>query len=105
MPNTTKTPILLVDDEPDMLLTLKELLRRHFSLYTAESRRHALEIHRQHPVHVVLTDQRMPEMTGIQLLGRVKEQSPQTVRMVFTGYADIKAVIEGINDVGLYRYL
>jgi response regulator RpfG family c-di-GMP phosphodiesterase len=105
MPHTTKPPVLLVDDEPDMLLTLKELLRREFDLYTAESGRQALEILRQHPVHVVLTDQRMPEMTGIKLLGRVKDQSPQTVRMVFTGYADIKAVIEGINEVGLYRYL
>jgi response regulator RpfG family c-di-GMP phosphodiesterase len=96
---------MLVDDEPDMLLTLKELLRRDFNLHTADSGRQALEILRQHPIHVVLTDQRMPEMTGIQLLGHVRKQSPQTVRMVFTGYADIKAVIEGINEVGLYRYL
>jgi response regulator RpfG family c-di-GMP phosphodiesterase len=105
MPDTTKPPILLVDDEPDMLLTLKKLLRRDFDLYTAESGRQALEILGQHSIHVVLTDQRMPGMTGVQLLRRVKDQSPQTVRMVFTGYADIKAVIEGINDVGLHRYL
>jgi response regulator RpfG family c-di-GMP phosphodiesterase len=105
MPHTTKPPILLVDDEPDMLLTVKQLLRRDFTLYTAESGRQALELLREHPIHVVLTDQRMPEMTGMQLLGRVKDLSPQTVRMVFTGYADIKAVIEGINEVGLYRYL
>jgi response regulator RpfG family c-di-GMP phosphodiesterase len=105
MPQTNKPPILLVDDEPEMLYSLRELLRREFNLHTAESGRQALEILRQQPIHVIMTDQRMPEMTGIQLLRHVKEQSPQTVRMVFTGYADIKAVIDGINEVGLYRYM
>jgi response regulator RpfG family c-di-GMP phosphodiesterase len=105
MRHANKPPVLLVDDESEILFSLKELLRREFELYTAESGRAALEILRQHPPHVVMTDQRMPEMTGVQLLRQVKEVSPQTVRMLFTGYADIKAVIEGINEVGLYRYL
>jgi response regulator RpfG family c-di-GMP phosphodiesterase len=105
MRHANKPPILLVDDEPEMLYSLKELLRREFELYTAERGREALEIVRQHPPHVLMTDQRMPEMTGVQLLRHVKDLSPQTVRILFTGYADIKAVIEGINEVGLYRYI
>jgi DNA-binding NtrC family response regulator len=100
-----KHPILLVDDEPEMLFSLQGLLRREFELHTAESAAAALEVLQQHVIHVLLTDQRMPGMTGIQLLRQVKAEYPATVRIVFTGYADIKAVIDGVNHVGLYRYL
>jgi DNA-binding NtrC family response regulator len=105
MSATNKHPILLVDDEPEMLYSLTGLLRREFELYTAESGRAALEILQQHAIHVVMTDQRMPEMTGMQLLRRVQDVYPDAIRIVFTGYADIKAVIDGINRVGLYRYI
>ena len=98
-------PVLLVDDEPDILFSLKGLLRREFELYTAASGREALEILADRPIHVVMTDQRMPEMTGVELLARVKQQFPNTIRIVFTGYADIKAVVDGINHSGLYRYV
>ena len=100
-----KCPILLVDDEPEILSSLLGLLRREFELYTAESGAAALEILGQHAIHVIMTDQRMPNMTGVELMGRVKEQYPDAIRMVFTGYADIKAVIEAINEGGLYRYI
>ena len=102
---SNKTPILLVDDEPEMLFSLKALLRREFELYTAESGAEAMEILRQHEIHVVMTDQRMPEMTGVQLVRRVKNEYPEAIRIVFTGYADIKSVIEAINKGGLYRYI
>ncbi len=105
MSASNQHPILLVDDEPEMLHSLKGLLRREFVLYTAESGRAALEILQQHAIHVVMTDQRMPEMTGMQLLGHVQDAYPDALRIVFTGYADIKAVVDGINHVGLYRYL
>lgn len=105
MSETKQHPILLVDDEPEMLYSLKGLLRREFELYTAESGRAALELLQQHPVHVVMTDQRMPEMTGMQLLTRVQATYPDAIRIVFTGYADIKAVVDGINRVGLFRYI
>lgn len=101
----SKHAILLVDDEPEILFSLKGLLRREFELYTAESGQEALEILRQHPIHVIMTDQRMPEMTGVELMGRVKTEYPDAVRMVFTGYADIKAVIDAINNGGLFRYI
>lgn len=101
----SKHAILLVDDEPEILFSLKGLLRREFDLYTAESGQEALEILGQNIIHVVMTDQRMPEMTGVELMGRVKTEHPDAVRMVFTGYADIKAVVDAINNGGLYRYI
>ena len=105
MTASPKHPILLVDDEPEILYSLQGLLRREFELYVAESGAQALEILQQHPVHVIMSDQRMPEMTGVQLMHQVKEAHPEAIRIVFTGYADIRAVIDAINNVGLYRYI
>jgi response regulator RpfG family c-di-GMP phosphodiesterase len=105
MNQPAKHPILLVDDEPEILFSLQGLLRREFELFTANSGKEALEILAQHPIHVVMTDQRMPELTGAELVGRIKEEYPNAIRIVFTGYADIKAVIECINRGGLYRYI
>jgi DNA-binding NtrC family response regulator len=102
---TKKQPILLVDDEPEILFSLQGLLRREFELYTAESGAQALKILQQHPIHVIMSDQRMPEMTGFQLMHRVKKSHPAAIRIVFTGYADIRAVVDAINNVGLYRYI
>ncbi|MCP4170082.1 MAG: response regulator [Fuerstiella sp.] len=105
MSTEPKHPILIVDDEPDVLFSLKGLLRHDFELYTAESGEQALEILRKHPIHVVMTDQRMPGMTGTELMDQAKALHPDAVRIVFTGYADIKAVVEAINTGGLYRYI
>jgi DNA-binding NtrC family response regulator len=101
----TKPTLLLVDDEPEILFSLKGLLRREFELYTAESGREALEILQQHPIQVIMTDQRMPEMTGVELMGQVKTEYPDAIRIIFTGYADIKAVVDAINNGGLFRYI
>ncbi|WP_161604477.1 response regulator [Roseiconus nitratireducens] len=100
-----KHSILLVDDEPEILFSLKGLLRREFNLFTAESAEEALQILDEHPIHVIMTDQRMPDVTGAELMARVKVEYPDAIRMIFTGYADIKAVIEAINTGGLYRYI
>lgn len=100
-----KHAILLVDDEPEILFSLKGLLRREFELHSAESGRQALEILQQHPIHIIMTDQRMPEMTGVELMGHVKTEHPDAIRMIFTGYADIKAVVDAINNGGLFRYI
>lgn len=100
-----KPPILIVDDEPDVLFSLKGLLRHDFQLHTAESGDEALEILRQHPIHVIMTDQRMPGMTGTELMQQARAGFPEAVRIVFTGYADIKAVVDAINSGGLYKYI
>lgn len=100
-----KASVLLVDDEGDILFSLKALLRREFDLFTADSGAEALRILAERPIRVVMSDQRMPGMTGVELLSQVKSFYPDTIRILFTGYADIKAVVDGINRGGLYRYL
>ncbi len=101
----TRHAVLLVDDEPEILFSLRGLLRREFDLYTAQGGAEALEVLRQHPVHVIMSDQRMPEMTGVELLRRARGECPEAVRIIFTGYADIKAVVDAINQGQIYRYL
>jgi DNA-binding NtrC family response regulator len=102
---TTKHPILVVDDESEILFSLRGLLRQEFELHTAESGAEALDIMRRHVIHVLMTDQRMPQMTGVELLQEARGACPEAVRIVFTGYADIKAVIDAINQGQIFRYL
>jgi len=98
-------PILVVDDEPEILFSLRGLLRREFELHTAASGAEALEVLRRHPVHAILSDQRMPQMTGVELLRQARGECPEAVRMIFTGYADIKSVVDAVNHGHIYRYL
>jgi DNA-binding NtrC family response regulator len=101
----SKHAILLVDDEPEILFSLRGLLRREFDLHTAQSGAEALEVLHREPIHVIMTDQRMPEMTGVELLARAQGECPEAIRIVFTGYADIKAVVDAVNQGQIYRYL
>jgi DNA-binding NtrC family response regulator len=105
MTTANKHSILLVDDEPEILFSLRGLLRREFDLHTANSGAEALEVLKKQSIHVIMTDQRMPEMTGVELLRRARGEHPESIRIVFTGYADIKAVIDAINQGQIYRYL
>jgi DNA-binding NtrC family response regulator len=105
MSEESKHPILVVDDEPEILFSLKGLLRREFLVQTAGSGSEAMEILAQQPVHVIMTDQRMPVMTGVELLTQVQGAWPDAIRMVFTGYSDIKAVIDAINQGHIFRYI
>jgi DNA-binding NtrC family response regulator len=100
-----KPPILVVDDEPEILYSLRGLLRMEFDVHTAESGQEAIEVLRRQPVQVVMTDQRMPGMTGVELMRQVQGEWPDAIRMVFTGYADIKAVIDAINLGHIFRYI
>ncbi len=97
--------LLLVDDEPDLLLSLEGLLRQEFQLFTAQSGPEALQIVREQTIQVIMSDQRMPGMMGDELLAQVAKDSPATIRILLTGYADIQDVIRALNTGGLYRYL
>jgi DNA-binding NtrC family response regulator len=105
MIDMTRHPVLIVDDEPDILYSLRDLLRREFDLHTALNAHQALQILEWQPIHVVLADQRMPGVTGVDLLDRIRREHPEVVRLIFTGYADIKAVIDAINKGSVYHYL
>jgi DNA-binding NtrC family response regulator len=100
-----KRPILVVDDELDILQSLKGLLRRDFEVHAANSGAEAIGILQEYPIHVVMTDQRMPQMTGVEFLRRIKTDHPEAIRVIFTGYADIQAVIDAVNQGNVFRYV
>ncbi|HEX5394315.1 MAG TPA: EAL domain-containing protein [Rhodocyclaceae bacterium] len=98
--------LLLVDDEPNILNALKRLLRReNCKIYTASSGTEALEILALHPVQVVISDQRMPEMSGIELLSKIKTLYPDTVRIILSGYSELGTVTDAINQGAVWKYL
>lgn len=100
-----KRPILVVDDEPEILRSLKSLLRHDFVVYTAGSGEEAMRVLEQVDVHVVMTDQRMPKMSGVEVLRRAKVSNPDAMRVIFTGYADVQAVIDAVNQGNVFRYV
>jgi DNA-binding NtrC family response regulator len=97
--------IMIVDDEPANLRTLARLFREDYQLVLAESGAEALNLLQQHDVAVLISDQRMPEMTGIDLMKRTVALRPQMVNILLTGYTDVEALIESINCGLLYRYI
>ncbi len=97
--------VLVVDDEPEVLATLRRQLRREFTVYTAENAQQALEILDTHPVQAIISDQRMPDMSGSEFLARAKEEHPDVLRILLTGYADLQAVIEAVNSGEIFRYV
>ena len=97
--------IMIVDDEPANLRTLARLFREDYQLVLAESGAEALSLLQQHDVAVLISDQRMPEMTGIDLMKRTVGLRPQMVNILLTGYTDVEALIESINCGLLYRYI
>jgi response regulator RpfG family c-di-GMP phosphodiesterase len=104
-PPTFKRPILIVDDEPEVLHSLKNLLRHDYRVFTASSGADGLHILETEIIHLVMTDQRMPEMTGVEMLKRVKNEHPAAIRLIFTGYAEVKSVIAAINQGNVFRFL
>ncbi len=98
--------ILFVDDEPNLLAGIQRQLRKHFAIDTALGGEEGLQlIARQGPYSVVVSDLRMPGMDGIQFLSRVKKISPDTVRMMLTGNADLHAAIEAVNEGNIFRFM
>lgn len=97
--------ILIVDDEPANLRLLERLFRRDYQVITAASGREALELLGQHDVALLITDQRMPGMTGIELLKNTVALRPHMVRMILTGYTDVSALVEAINCGHVYKYV
>src|SRR5437868_1369355 len=100
-----KYNVLYVDDEEQNLTSFRAAFRRDFNILTAISARDGLRIIRETPVHLIVTDQRMPEMTGVQFLEAVIPECPDAVRMILTGFSDIDAIIKAINSGRVYRYV
>ena len=99
-----KPSILYIDDEEDNLLVFKSAFRRHYSVLTALSGEEGLELLKTHDVSVVITDQRMPKMTGVQFLSNLPEEKDM-IRMILTGYSDAGSIMDAINTGEVYRYI
>ncbi|MBX2875544.1 MAG: response regulator [Saprospiraceae bacterium] len=97
--------ILYVDDEEDNLIAFKAVFRRHFQVHLAQSGQDALALLDQQNIDLIISDQRMPKMTGVELLEQVRERFPDIIRMVLTGYSDVQAIIDAINKGKIYHYI
>jgi DNA-binding NtrC family response regulator len=101
-----KFSVLIVDDEVGPRNAIGRTLRREgYELYFASGGAEALEIIEQGNIDLVLTDNRMPGMTGLELVKKVREAHPEVVRIIITGYADLDTVREAINEAEVYRFL
>lgn len=97
--------VLCVDDEENILNSLKRLLRNEtYRLLTASSGPEGLRILRENQVHVIISDQRMAEMSGIEFLACVKEEYPDTIRIILTGYTEVDSITEAINKGQIYKF-
>ncbi len=97
--------ILYVDDEPQNLVSFRAAFRREYRILTAESAEEGMEVLRSESVQLIITDQRMPGMTGIEFLERVIPEFPDAIRMVLTGFSDVEAIISAINSGQVFRYI
>jgi two-component system response regulator HupR/HoxA len=97
--------ILIIDDEIRSLETLARILDEEFDVKTASSMEAGRAILEREWVQVVLCDQRMPDMTGVEFLKQVREQWPDVIRMIISGYTDAEDIISSINEAGIYQYI
>jgi two-component system, NtrC family, response regulator HupR/HoxA len=102
--NTLPT-ILIVDDEVRSLESLQRILEDDFEVMTAASVKEAEEILHKEWIQVILCDQRMPDMTGVEFLKQVRDQWPDVIRMIISGYTDSEDIINAVNDAGIYQYI
>lgn len=100
-----KPRVLFVDDEPRVLTSMRMLFRNHYEMFFAESGQQALDLLKTTRVDVIVSDQRMPNMTGIELLQAAREINPHAMRILLTGYSDLKAVIGSVNEAEIYRFV
>ena len=104
--SSSRQTVLFVDDEPAILDTYQRLLHRDFEIEIAVGGPLALRmLELRGPYAVIVSDSRMPDMSGIELLGRVRTIAPDTVRMMLTGYADVETAIDAVNEGSVFRFL
>src|SRR5947209_3686404 len=89
----------------DVCDSVHDLLRREFRVLKAKSADEGLKLMRENEIHIIMTDQRMPKVTGVELLRSIRAGHPQAIRMLFTGYADLDSVIAAINQGHIFKFL
>ncbi|WP_288998557.1 response regulator [uncultured Psychrobacter sp.] len=100
-----KPKIAFIDDEPRILRSLKMHFRQSHDVFTTTDATELMKYVSEHDVQVVISDQRMPDKQGTEVLRDIKEKSPNTIRILLTGYADLNAVIDSVNEGEIYRYI
>jgi len=100
-----KISILYVDDEMNNLISFKAVFRIKYNILTAISGEEAIKILRNNTVNIIITDQRMPQMTGVEFLESILTEFPDPIRILLTGYADMNAVIDAVNKGKIFHYL
>ena len=103
--NDKRYNILYVDDEENNLVVFKNAFFRDYNVHTALSAEEGLSILDQYLIHLIITDQKMPGMTGVEFLEVVVKSHPDTMRMILTAYSDIDFIMRAVNKCGIYRYI
>lgn len=105
-PTRVKTnTILYVDDEESNLRIFRMAFKRHYNVLTAVNGYEAIETLRANDIQLIITDQKMPEMTGTELLEKLLPEFPDVIRIILTGFADIEAIVKAVNRCGIYKYI
>jgi response regulator RpfG family c-di-GMP phosphodiesterase len=97
--------ILYVDDEVNNLVSFKAVFRLKYNVHTAISGVEAIQLLEEQPINIIITDQRMPEMTGVEFLENILGKYPEPMRILLTGYADLNAVVDAVNKGKIFHYL
>lgn len=100
-----QSTILYIDDEPYNLVAFKASFRKHYHIFTATSAREGMDILKKNKIELIITDQRMPDMTGVNFLKTIVDDYPSTVRIMLTGFTDVEAIIEAINTCKVFHYI
>src|SRR5690606_39550583 len=100
-----KISVLYVDDEPNNLVSFKATFRLKYDVHTAISGAEAIRLIKKMPIEIIITDQRMPEMTGVEFLEKVIDINAEPMRILLTGYTDMGAVIDAVNKGKIFHYL
>lgn len=97
--------LLFVDDEPDIVDSLRRSFRKAYTVLTATSGDEALEVLKTRNIDLIISDQRMPGMTGDAMLAKAKELQPDAIRILLTGYSDLESLVKCVNEAGIYKYI
>ena len=97
--------ILYVDDEEHNLISFAATFRKEYKIFTAKSGKEGVDLLHSNKVNLIITDQRMPEMTGIQFLEKISPEYPDSIQIILTGFSDIEVIIEAINSGSVFRYI
>src|SRR5690606_6580114 len=100
-----KISVLYVDDEENNLISFRATFRLKYKVYTALSGTEAVRLVKENRIDVIITDQRMPKMTGVEFLEEIIKINPEPMRILLTGYADLSAVVDAVNKGKIFHYL